>query len=93
MIFLRLTDVHGGESLRRLPVQRGDLVLVDRAYNDHTAMRQMLCCGAAVIMRYHSSAFPLLDKRGRPFDPLPSFAPLAHRRDQRVGSALCGSRL
>jgi hypothetical protein len=70
--FFQLTDVHGGESLRRLPVQRGDLVLVDRAYNDRAAVGQMLGCGAAVILRYHSSNFPLLDKRGRRFDPLPS---------------------
>lgn len=68
--FFELTDCHGGESLRRLPVERGDLVLVDRGYNDRKAVGQVLGCGGDVIMRYHSSNFPLLTPSGKPFEPL-----------------------
>lgn len=79
--FFELTDVHGAESLRRLPVARGDLVLVDRGYNDRKAVGQVLDQGGDVILRYNSGAFPLLDAAGRPFDPLPKLRPL------RIGGA------
>ena len=45
--FFELTDYHGTESLRRLPVEPGDLVLVDRGYNDRKAGGQILQCGAS----------------------------------------------
>lgn len=68
--FFELTDAHGGESLRRLPVNAGDLVLVDRGYNDRTAVGQILDQGGDVVMRYHSRNFPLLTPDGQAFDPL-----------------------
>jgi hypothetical protein len=74
--FFELTDFHGAESLRRLPVEPGDLVLVDRGYNDRRAVGQILDCGGELIMRYNSGAFPLLNPAGQPFDPLPKLRPL-----------------
>lgn len=68
--FFELTDKHGGESLRRLPVKRGDLVLVDRGYNDRQAVGRIMDAGADVILRYHSTNFPLLSASGRSFDLL-----------------------
>jgi len=68
--FFELTDAHGGESLRRLPVNAGDLVLVDRGYNDRAAVGQILDEGGDVVMRYHSRNFPLLTPAGQAFDPL-----------------------
>ncbi|MEX1009950.1 MAG: IS4 family transposase [Chthoniobacterales bacterium] len=68
--FFELTDKHGGESLRRLPVKRGDLVLVDRAYNDRQALGQIIHAGGDVILRYHSTNFPLLSASGQRFDLL-----------------------
>jgi hypothetical protein len=58
-------DDHGAESLRRLPVESGDLVLVDRGYNDRKAVGQILECGGELIMRYNSGAFPLLNSAGQ----------------------------
>ena len=49
----------------------GDLVLVDRAYNDRQAIAQVLEAGGQVILRYNSGAFPLLDLRGQPFTCAP----------------------
>lgn len=74
--FFELTDAQGGESLRRLPVAPGDLVLVDRGYNDRKAVSQILDCGAALIMRFNSGAFPLLNAAGQSFDPLKKLRPL-----------------
>lgn len=79
--FFELTDPHGGESLRRLPVSDGDLVLVDRAYNDRQAIAQVLEAGGQVILRYNSGAFPLLDLRGQPFTPI------EHLRSLKIGQA------
>jgi hypothetical protein len=74
--FFALTDVHVAESLRNLPVEKGDLVLVDRGYNDRRAVGRVVAQGADVILRYNSGALPLLDSKGRPFDPLPHLRPL-----------------
>src|SRR5208282_4515249 len=74
--FFELTDYHGAESLRRLPVEPGDLVLVDRGYNDRKAVGQILECGGELIMRYNSGAFPLLNSAGQPLDPLKELRPL-----------------
>jgi hypothetical protein len=79
--FFELTDVHGAESLRRLPVQKGDLVLVDRGYNDRKAVGQVLDQGGDVILRYNSGAFPLLDSAGDALDPLSKL------RTLRIGAA------
>lgn len=68
--FFELTDKRGGESLRRLPVQPGDLVLVDRGYNDRQAVGRIMDAGADVILRYHSTSFPLLSAAGKTFDLL-----------------------
>jgi hypothetical protein len=68
--FFELTDTHGGESLRRLPVEPGDLVLVDRGYNDRKAVSAVLNYGGQIIMRYNSGNFPLLNSRGEVFEPL-----------------------
>ncbi|TLD68151.1 transposase, partial [Phragmitibacter flavus] len=69
--FFEITSKHGGESLRRLPVQQGDLVLADRAYNDRKAIASIKAAGADVIVRYNSGALPLEDKDEKPWEPLP----------------------
>lgn len=70
--FFELTDNKGGESLRRLPVEAGDLVLLDRAYNDRKAVAEVMDAGADVILRYNSGSFPLVDNKGKVFKLLKS---------------------
>ena len=74
--FFELTDPKGAESLRRLPVEKGDLVLVDRGYNDRKAVAQVVAAGGHVILRYNSGSFPLLDPEGKPFVPIEKLRPL-----------------
>jgi hypothetical protein len=64
--FLQVTDAHGGESLRRLPVQKGDIVLCDRAYSHREAVAQVLGQKADVVVRLNTGTFPLTDEQGRP---------------------------
>jgi hypothetical protein len=75
--FFELTDAKGAETLRRLPVAAGDLVLVDRGYNDRKAVAQVVDAGGEVILRFNSGSFPLLDLQGRPFLPIEHLRPLA----------------
>ncbi len=69
--FFELTDKHGAESVRRLPVAKDDLVLLDRVYCDRKAIAQVVAAGGQVIVRYNSGAFPLLDAQGQALDLLP----------------------
>ncbi len=68
--FFELTSRHEAESLRRLPVRQGDVVLADRACNDRQAIAAMLEAGADIIVRYNSGALPLEDAKERPWEPL-----------------------
>lgn len=74
--FLELTDPKGGESVRRMDVNKGDVILLDRAYNDRQAIAGVIDAGAAVILRYNSGAFPLIDRKGRKIDLLAKFRKL-----------------
>lgn len=66
--FLELTDVHGGETLKRLPVDKGDIVLCDRGYSHRPGVAQVLAQEADVVVRLNSGAFPLEDEQGQPLD-------------------------
>lgn len=66
--FLAVTDVHGGETLKRLPVHKGDLVLCDRGYSHRAGVGQVLAAEADVVVRLNSGTFPLVDAQGRPVD-------------------------
>lgn len=101
--FFELTDVHGAESLRRLPVEPGDLVLVDRGYNDRKAVAQVRDQGGEVILRYNSGAFPLLGPKGTRFDPLEKLRTLEigesgewdvqfEAGEERIAARLCAVR-
>jgi Transposase DDE domain len=65
---LELTDVHGGETLKRLPVARGDIVLCDRGYSHREGVAQVLAAGADVVVRLNTGAFPLTDGQGQALD-------------------------
>lgn len=66
--FLELTDVHGGETLKRLPVDKGDIVLCDRGYSHRPGVAQVLAQQADVVVRLNSGAFPLEDEKGKSLD-------------------------
>jgi hypothetical protein len=66
--FLQLTDAHGGETLKRLPVAKGDIVLCDRGYSHREGVAQVLAQEADVVVRLNSGAFPLEDEGGQSID-------------------------
>lgn len=62
--FFEVTDAHGGETFRRVPVQAGDLVLGDRVYGTPPGLEDVVGRGADVIVRVNQKALPLWDFRG-----------------------------
>lgn len=68
--FFEVTDASEGETFRRLPVQRGDLVLGDRGYSHREGVADVVQNGADVIVRLNHKTFPLCDRSGKPFELL-----------------------
>lgn len=66
--FVEVTDAHGGETLKRLPVHRGDIVLCDRAYAHRESVARLMAQGADVVVRLNSGTFPLLAAHGQRLD-------------------------
>jgi hypothetical protein len=66
--FLELTDARGGETLKRLPVHKGDIVLCDRGYSHREGVARVLAQQADVVVRLALGSFPLIDEQGRSLD-------------------------
>jgi hypothetical protein len=58
--FYQLTDATGGETYTQLPVERGDIILGDRGYCHRKGVAHVLRDHGDVIVRFHSTSFPLL---------------------------------
>lgn len=69
--FYEITDVGGGESYKRFPVHKGDLILADRGYGHREGVAHVIRAGGDVVVRINSTNFPLLGHSGSPFGLLP----------------------
>jgi len=69
--FFEVTDAHGGESFKRLPVKSGDVVLADRGYANRQGVAHILATGADVVVRINIQTFPLSKSDGGEFRLLP----------------------
>lgn len=77
--FFELTDEHGGESYRRIPVKRGDLMLADRGYSNAAGARAVLAGHGDVLVRWNSFSFPLETVEGKSFAALKEMNTLPKR--------------
>jgi len=77
--FATLTDVHGGETFRRVPLKPGDVALGDRAYGNPPGVEHAQQHGADVLVRINLSNLPLYRADGR------RLSALARLRRLRVG--------
>jgi hypothetical protein len=66
--FLEVTDAHGGETFRRIPVSPGDLLLGDRCYGTPPGVAHVAQAGGHVLVRVNHKALPLFDFDGEPFN-------------------------
>jgi hypothetical protein len=60
-----LTDVRGGETFRRIPVQTGDVLLGDRVYSTPPGIASVVGRQGHVIVRVNPNSLPLQDKSDR----------------------------
>ncbi len=74
-----LTDVKGGESLRRIPVHARDIVVGDRRYANAAAAAHVAQAGGDLLVRFDRRTLPLFDAANKRLKPLQLF------RGLRVG--------
>jgi hypothetical protein len=77
--FFELTDEHGGETYRRIPVKRGDLLLADRGYSNAAGVRAVRAAGGDVLVRWNSFSFPLETEDEKDFKALKELSKLPKR--------------
>ena len=82
--FFELTDVHGGETWRRVPIAAGDIVLGDRLYANPVGVNHVVRAGGDVVVRLNWHTLPLYEERGENLDPL-----RALRRLRLHGGEIC----
>lgn len=58
MDYVEYTDIHGGETLKRLPVKNGELILADGGYGNRGGAASIIEQGADVIVRINGKGFP-----------------------------------
>jgi len=80
--FFEVTDSRGTESLEKLPIAAGDVVLADRGYGYRAGIARVLEAEADVVVRINAQTFPLINDAGR------AFRTLSHLR--RLGNGSCG---
>jgi DDE family transposase len=75
--FTSVTGVRGGETLCRIPVRAGEVILADRGYSHRAGVAWVLSQGGHVIVRHQGANFPLLSRAGHAFDLLRALRGLA----------------
>ena len=80
--FFLLTDVKGGETWRRFPVRKRDIMLGDRGYANPKGVAYVKEAGGEVVVRLNRAALPLFDKEGNRFNVVRLGKKL--RRDQTM---------
>ena len=74
--FFELTDVKGGETLRRIPVRPGDIMLGDRIYATPVGVAHVKAAQADILVRLNRQSLPVFDVEGNPLDVLRLFRKL-----------------
>lgn len=64
--FFEVTDAHGGETFRRVPVAPGDLLLGDRVYATPPGIAHVADAGGHVLARVNHKSLPLFTPGGKP---------------------------
>ena len=67
---VEVTDVSGGETLRRFDWEAGELAIVDRGYANAPGIAWVIDHGADVLVRVNRGSLPLFDRDGTRIDVL-----------------------
>jgi hypothetical protein len=63
--FFAVSDVHGGETVRRVPIEKGDVILGDRAYSNPAGVAHVVEAGGDVLFRLNWHTLPQYREDGR----------------------------
>lgn len=73
---VEVTDVSGGETLRRFDWEADELAIVDRGYANAPGIAWVIDHGADVLVRVNRGSLPLFDRNGTRIDVLQRLRPL-----------------
>jgi len=68
--FFEITDGKGGETIRRVPITLGDIVVGDRAYSHPAGVAHVVASGGDVLFRLNRNSLPLYEENGRKMNVL-----------------------
>lgn len=92
--FFEVSDAHGGETFRRVPVVGGDLLLGDRCYGTPPGLAHVLTAGGHVLVRVNHKVLPLFDLEGEPFPLVEQLRATSVGQPRQWPTAVCqGGRL
>ena len=77
--FFEVTDAKGGETLRRIPVRAGDIMLGDRVYATPVGVAHVKAARADIVVRLNRQSLPIFDPAGNQLSVLRLF------RNMKVG--------
>ena len=63
--FFAITDVRGGETIRRVPIEKGDVILGDRAYSNPPGVAPVVAAGGDALFRLNWHTLPQYYENGR----------------------------
>lgn len=79
---VELTGAEGGETLKRLELQPGEVVMGDRGYAQRQGIAAVVQAGADVLVRLNWQNVPLQDASGRRFDLLAALRSIAEAQQR-----------
>lgn len=82
LVHVEVTDVRGGETLKRFPLGADQLAIVDRGYSTAAGIAAAVHRGADVLVRVNRGALPLTDPQGMLVDVLKRLRTLVGHRAQ-----------
>ena len=68
LIHVEVTDKHQGEHLDYYPLQEGDVVLMDRGYNQPKTLIEQVKKGVSLVLRYNPHSMNIYDEAGQTID-------------------------
>jgi hypothetical protein len=71
--FFELTEVEGGETLRRVPIRAGDIMMGDRVYATPVSVAHVRAAQGDIIVRLNRQSLPVFDTQGNRQDVLRLF--------------------
>jgi hypothetical protein len=68
--FFEITDVKGGETIRRVPIAPGNIVVGDRLYSNPIGVAHVVGAGGDVLFRLNWKMMPLYQEDGKVVNPV-----------------------